>query len=51
MPKVARTQSSSSAPSDSPPVAMLRSFTPACLTPTCRISFSAVGGMNTLRTP
>ena len=50
MPKVARTQSSNSAPSDSPPEKMLRSLTPGCLTSACRISFSAVGGRNTLRT-
>jgi hypothetical protein len=49
MPKVARTQSKSSPPSDSPPVKIERSFTPACLTSASRISFSAVGGRNTLR--
>ena len=49
MPKVSRTQPSNSPPSNSPPVKMLRSFTPSCLTPACRISFSAVGGRNTLR--
>src|ERR1700737_3934790 len=49
MPNVARTQSSNSPPSDSPPVKMLRNLTPSCLTPASRISFSAVGGRNTLR--
>ena len=51
MPNVARTQSNNSAPSDSPPVSMLRNFTPAAFTPACRISLIAVGGRNTLRTP
>src|ERR1700684_3976913 len=51
MPNVARTQSSNSPPRDSPPVKMLRSLTPGCLTSASRISLSAVGGRNTLRMP
>jgi len=51
MPKVKRTQSRSSPPSDPPPVKMLRNLTPGCFTPACRINFKAVGGRNTLRMP